>query len=753
MKLGLLNTSTYIIGTFLIGLFSLKTVSAQVTFEAETEISEKGLFFDGDDVGQGTPGPDVGGAEYDYAFGNRITPHGDCIKEYNGFVFMTWYRGGKNDRHVMLSRYNTATGVTKTIEFGHRHTGFLNTPYIGESHNTIAVGLCPIDGTIHLLYDMHSYSENRPTDGSFANDYFRYSYSKKNAATVPDSEFTIDQFVKDSDGDYKHLKMRNGTNYKSLTYPNFFLNEQGELFMWIREGGNTNGAYKFCKYNGTSWSDFTQFNVLNAKNKPGIDHNWGLYGDIKFVNGKMRIGFARRSNNKNDAYNLNNGFYYAYTNDPSGKTQWKDHLDRNLTLPIYDPEPLKASEPTDYLTGSGKDSKYMNGGADWTVTERGDIHSVTVVGTGGEKTSVHTYKKSGDTTFKTSTNFPGGNLYVYKNEVYLIGLSAGRVFVEKSDGGTNSWTKIYQATTGKKFRHGNVYISEEGKLYFYLMEQKTGSAQPIYLQILDLGLDVITENQAPIVAVTSPANNAVFELGQEITLSATASDADGSIAKVNFKIDDTFYKQSTNALYEQVFTPTEVGTYKIAMRAFDNENAQTEEFITISVEAPNVGPTVSITSPENNAVYELGNEIPLAANASDVDGTIEKVNFKIDGAFYRLIADAPYETTFTPAETGTYEIGARAFDEDGVATETTVTIEVILITGHTNSIGIGGFTIFPNPSESGVFKLKKSVEWKVYNLHGTYIRTGKSDWIDLSNQPKGIYFVNINGDVSQLIIQ
>lgn len=468
-----------------IALTSLPSFAA-VTFEKEVKIANGALFFDGEKVASGTP--DRPG--YDYYFGNRISPHGDCIKEYKGFVFMTWYRGGEADRHVMLSRYNPNTGVTKTIEFPHRHTGYLNQPHIGESHNTIAVGIAPKDGTIHMLYDMHAYSENKPSSGAFANDYFRYSYSVKDAATVPDDQFTLDLFVNSNSGDYKHLGLRNDVDYRSLTYPNFFTNKEGDLFVWIREGGNNNGAYKFARYDGNSWTKFTQFNILDAKRR-GLDYNWGLYGDIKFENGKMRIGFSRRSSNNNDKYVYNNGHYYAYTDDPLGKSQWKDHLGNGFSLPLINPESIKISEPGDELGVSGANSVYMSAGSDWTVTANEDVHFVTNVKTADRKRTVkvHTYKKAGDRQFKTATNFPGGNLYTYENDVYLIGLAAGRVFVDRTPGGENNWTRLYQGPNdGRKFRHGVVHISN-GKLYYFLMENKSGSAQPIYLQIIDLGFD------------------------------------------------------------------------------------------------------------------------------------------------------------------------------------------------------------------------------------------------------------------------
>jgi hypothetical protein len=169
---------------------------AQVTFESETLITDNALHFDGKKVSsESVPNSTTG---YDFAFGPQISAHGDCIATYKQYVFMTWYKGGKEQRNMMLTRLNTETGAKKTIEFPHKHTGWRNVWYIGESHNTIGVGVSPLDGTIHLLFDMHAYSRGRPSDGSLRNDYFRYSYSKKNAAEVADEDFTLEQFIEET---------------------------------------------------------------------------------------------------------------------------------------------------------------------------------------------------------------------------------------------------------------------------------------------------------------------------------------------------------------------------------------------------------------------------------------------------------------------------------------------------------------------------------------------------------------------------
>lgn len=472
---------------------------AQVTLEYQMLIADSALFFDGVQQTQSNP-PNVQG-QYDYRFGRFISAHGDCIKTMGKYVFMTWYKGDKLDRHVRLTRYDTETGVRKTIEFPHTHTGYLNQWWIGESHNTIAIGISPLDGTIHLIYDMHAYSATRPSDGSLSNDYFRYSYSLPGAATVADSNFTLSQFVQSPNGDYKHISLAGDENNRNedypnlsgLTYPKFFLNDCNELFMYIREGGSSNGAYKFTKYDHSTgnWSGFNQFNVLNAKSQ-GQLYNWGLYGSIKYVNGKIRIGFQQRSSNNTDKYLYQNGFYYAYSDDQNGQNSWKDYQGNGFNLPLLDPDKIKIAEPGDYVSTTLPNKVRIWTGFDWTVTQAGDVHLIGRVKDDEHNVTkyVHSYQSGGTGNFVTTTNFSGGQaIYTAGDNVYLIGLnSSGRVKVEKALGGTNAFTTVYEATSGLQFTHGRVHIAD-GKLHYYLMENvSTGSARPLYLQVIDLDI-------------------------------------------------------------------------------------------------------------------------------------------------------------------------------------------------------------------------------------------------------------------------
>lgn len=568
--------------TFL--LFFPFVVKAQVTLEKEIKITDLAMYFDGNKVDLNTTTNSSTG--YDYVYGTALTPHGDCIKVFGDFVFMTWYRGGKEDRHVMLTRYNQRTGEQKTIEFPHQHTGYNGRWWIGETHNTIAVGISPKNETIHMVYDMH----RNGRIAAFANDYLRYSYTTPNAATVPDDEFTIDLFVQSPNNNYKHLQfpgINDENTTKLLTYPAFFTNDEGDLFMKNRFGFSENGKFLFAKYDGEDWEGYTDFNRTSASSY-GSPYNWGLYGDIKYVNGKIRIGFQQRANVRDDKYQYQNGFYYAYSDDPSGLTQWKDHLGTGFTRPLAVSETIKISEPGDLVETTAVNQVYMVQGFDWTVTDNEDVHFIGRVKDNENNVTkhVHTYKPAGETDFLTSTDFSGAEaIYAAGDNVYLIGLnSSGRPYIETAPGGTNLFTRVYEQTSGKRFRKGQVYISD-GKLYYYLLENNSSDkddTQPTYLQIIDL--NIVTGPQPFAVNLVTPSDNQTFWEGEEIQLYATATADEGEITKVEFLINDAVLQEDTTKPYLLDWIPDSNETYKLKAVAYktSGESISTSE-ITIEV--------------------------------------------------------------------------------------------------------------------------------------------------------------------------
>ncbi|MDO6719828.1 BNR-4 repeat-containing protein [Psychrosphaera sp. 1_MG-2023] len=479
-------------------------VVTNVKLDQQVKIANNGLHFDGENLDFSNFKEPDSGEKYDYFFGRNISAHGDAIKTYKHYVFMTWYKGGKDERNVMLSRYNTKTGTVKTITFPHKHTGFRGNPLVGESHNTIGIAVSPINGTIHMVYDMHAYDDNNH-NGKFKDDYFRYSYSVPGAAELKDSEFTLDKFVKDTSevsqgvGDYKHLTMTGNLadrdNFAKLTYPKFFTNTDGTLLLYMRLGGNNNGAYVFNRYDAQTqkWSTFTDFNFNNQTLK-GNAYNWGLYGNMKYVNGKLRVGFQQRSGDNNDKYKYQNGVYYAYSDHAEGVGSWKNHRGEAMTWPLVNSDEIKVFEPGDYITHTEPNSVFIVGSFDWTVTAKGDVHFISKVRSTDthradyQEVYLHSYKPAGAAEFITSTDFTGAsNIYTSGDNIYIIGLKNGYPYVEKAEGGTNNFERIYEQNSGLQYDHGVVHIAND-KLYYYLMERGSGSSLPLHLQIIDLGI-------------------------------------------------------------------------------------------------------------------------------------------------------------------------------------------------------------------------------------------------------------------------
>ncbi|MDQ3649585.1 MAG: Ig-like domain-containing protein [Acidobacteriota bacterium] len=96
----------------------------------------------------------------------------------------------------------------------------------------------------------------------------------------------------------------------------------------------------------------------------------------------------------------------------------------------------------------------------------------------------------------------------------------------------------------------------------------------------------------------------------------------------------------------------------------------------------NIPPTVSITSPANNATFTAPATITISATASDSDGTISKVEFFHGSTLIGTDTLLPYEFVWNNVAAGSYALKAVATDNaSAVATSTTVNITVSSPTG------------------------------------------------------------------------
>ncbi|WP_298313472.1 carbohydrate-binding protein [uncultured Aquimarina sp.] len=128
----------------------------------------------------------------------------------------------------------------------------------------------------------------------------------------------------------------------------------------------------------------------------------------------------------------------------------------------------------------------------------------------------------------------------------------------------------------------------------------------------------------------------------------------------------------------------------------------------------NKPPQVSITSPANGASFQIGQTIPLVANASDTDGTVSKVEFFINNNLTATEQAAPYDTSTTIANPGNYTIIAKATDNNGAVT----TSQSVNITVKDDSVPPTDAIDIPGSFEAENFEIK-SGSVRIENTPGT----------------------------------
>ena len=178
-------------------------------------------------------------------------------------------------------------------------------------------------------------------------------------------------------------------------------------------------------------------------------------------------------------------------------------------------------------------------------------------------------------------------------------------------------------------------------------------------------VSIADNDQPPAINLTAPTTGAVFTAPGNLTLSATATDADG-IAKVAFYQNGQLLGEDTVAPYSFDWTNIAAGNYTVAAIATDTANATgNSQDVSIVVNAP---PTVNITSPANNATF-TGSSVTINADAADADGGITKVEFFQNGTT-KLGEDtnAPYSFVWSNPSEGNSTLTAVATDGYGAST-------------------------------------------------------------------------------------
>ena len=151
-----------------------------------------------------------------------------------------------------------------------------------------------------------------------------------------------------------------------------------------------------------------------------------------------------------------------------------------------------------------------------------------------------------------------------------------------------------------------------------------------------------TQNVPPTVSLTSPTDNSTFVEGNAVTISANASDYDGTIQQVDFYQNNTLISTVTTAPYTIQWKPS-AGTYAITAKATDNGGAvSTSQTANVTI-----SPIMSCTTTSKDATqgsFSVGYKCTYETVGTNVNVTFELLDNQ-PGLIAYLWKQTPFSET------------------------------------------------------------------------------------------------------------
>lgn len=110
------------------------------------------------------------------------------------------------------------------------------------------------------------------------------------------------------------------------------------------------------------------------------------------------------------------------------------------------------------------------------------------------------------------------------------------------------------------------------------------------------------------------------------------------------------------------------GRYEWYAEVSDGKTSMTTPIRSFTADGALFAPAISLASPANGSYHAAPANITLAANATDTDGTVSKVEFFSGTTLLGEDTSAPYSYVWNNVQAGSYTIIAKATDNDGLVT-------------------------------------------------------------------------------------
>jgi hypothetical protein len=142
---------------------------------------------------------------------------------------------------------------------------------------------------------------------------------------------------------------------------------------------------------------------------------------------------------------------------------------------------------------------------------------------------------------------------------------------------------------------------------------------------------------------------------------------------------------------------------------------------TLAGAAPdNLAPTITLTQPADNDMFDAPADILIVADATDTDGAVAVVEYFANGEKLGETTAVPHEFAWNGVAAGTYDLTARATDDDGdsaTSASVTVTVETVVENQPPTVTLI-------QPADNGTFEAPATIvlEAEAMDADGTVVR-------------------------------
>jgi len=189
---------------------------------------------------------------------------------------------------------------------------------------------------------------------------------------------------------------------------------------------------------------------------------------------------------------------------------------------------------------------------------------------------------------------------------------------------------------------------------------------------------------------------------------------------------------------------------ELVIRGYVSFNTEYYHLDNLNVDYANVSnqsPEVSLTSPTNGTVFTEPADVTIDVEASDSDGSIDKVELRNNSELLGTETSSPYSFSLTKLTNGNYSLEARAYDNEGATSNFAITITVNTAT-LTESSDYKNILLYPNPATDQVY-INCPSEYSISSINAQGIsvmdRTNLIglQLINIKNMNSGLYIVKI----------